>query len=110
MKFLFGLILMSFSLPLLAEVSHSEVQKMLDQMVKENVISATEAEKAKIKMQNISPSQWSDINKQANEVAARSPASVPSSNNIKEVNNIDLDGEQFKQIQKDIERIIPQSP
>lgn len=83
---------------------------MLDQMVKENVISATEAQKAKIKMQNISPNQWNDINKQASEIAARSPASVPSSNNIQEVNNIDLDGEQFKQIQKDIERIIPQSP
>jgi len=109
MKLLFGFIVLALSSPILAEVSHGEVESMLNQMVKENVISATEAEKAKLKMKHISPDQWKQINNQAHEVAARSPASVPSSNNIQEIHKVDLDGEQFKQIQQDIKRIIPES-
>lgn len=78
-------------------------------MVRENVISAEEAEKAKIRMKNMTPDQWSAINKQAAKVAARSPASVTSSQNrIEEVNSIDLDGAQFKAIQNEVKKIMPQ--
>lgn len=110
MKFTILSLLFVFSFSALAEVSHSEVESMLNQMVKENVISATEAEKAKIKLKHISPDEWKQINNTAQDVAARSPASVmPSSNNITEVHKIDLDGEQFKQIQEDIKRIVPET-
>jgi hypothetical protein len=92
-----------------AEVSPEQVESMLQQMVTENVISAEEAEKAKVKMKAMKPDQWAQINKQAATVAAaRGPASVPSSNSISEVKNIDLDGAQFKQIQDDIKKIIPE--
>lgn len=102
-------IVMLFSLSAFAEVSQEHVTSMLDQMVKENVISQEEAEKAKFKMKNMSPSQWEQINQTAASVAARAPASVsPSSNNIQEVNKIDLDGAQFKQIQEDIKKIMPE--
>lgn len=92
-----------------AEVSHEHVSQMIDQMVEKNVISKVEAEKAKLRMQSMSPEQWSQINQQAGKIAARSPASVvPSQNRIEEVKGIDLDSAQFKQIQDDISKIVPQ--
>lgn len=93
-----------------AEVSPEHVEQMIDQMVRENVISKEEAEKAKLRMKNLNKEQWSQINAQAAQVAARSPASVnaPSENKIEEVNKIDLDSAQFKQIQNDISKIVPQ--
>ena len=101
-------LLVSFS-SLKAEVSHEHVDDMLRQMVRENVISAEEAEKAKIRMRSMSSDQWSAINKQAATIAARSPASVvPSQNRIEEVKGIDLDGAQFKQIQADVKKIVPE--
>lgn len=110
MKWIFAAVLSIFALPLFAQVSPTEVESMINQMVKENVIDAQEAEKAKIKMRSMTARQWEQINQQAKEVAYRSPASVePSSNNITEVHKLDLDGEQFKQIQRDIERIVPPS-
>lgn len=108
MKFLLAFFLLSF-LPLaVAEVSPGHVESMLQQMVRENVISAEEAEKAKIRMRTMNPKQWAQINQQAASIAARSPASVPSSNTIEEVRNINLDGAQFKQIQEDIKKIVPE--
>lgn len=99
-----------FSFSLHAEVSPEQVDQMIDQMVSNNVISKTEAEKAKIKMRSMSSHQWSQINEEAAKVAARSPASVntPSENKIEEVKGIDLDSAQFKQIQSDIGKIVPQ--
>lgn len=92
-----------------AEVSPEHVETMLKQMVRENVISAVEAEKAKLRMKSMSPEQWSAINKQAAKVAARSPASAtPSKNKIEEVQGIDLDGAQFKAIQSEVKKILPQ--
>lgn len=92
-----------------AVVDHEHVETMLQQMVRENVISAQEAEKAKLRMKSMTPDQWSAINTQAAKVAARTPASVtPSQNKIEEVNGIDLDGAQFKAIQSEVRKIVPQ--
>lgn len=92
-----------------SNVDPVHVETMLQQMVRENVISAEEAEKAKIRMKTMTPDQWSAINSQAAKVAARSPASVtPSQNKIEEVNGIDLDGAQFKAIQSEARKIVPQ--
>lgn len=109
MKWLFSLTLLFSASFAQAEVNPAHVESMLQQMVRENVISATEAEKAKIRMKNMSPDQWSAINKQAATVAARSPASVtPSNNKIEEVHGIDLDGAQFKTIQNEVRKIVPE--
>lgn len=92
-----------------ADVAPEHVESMLEQMVRENVISKEEAEKAKVRMRTMNKEQWSAINQQARTIAARSPASVaPSGNNIEEVKNIDLNGAQFKQIQDDIKKIMPE--
>ena len=92
-----------------ADVAPEDVDAMLQQMVRENVISAQEAEKAKIRMKSMNSDQWSSINKQAATVAARTPASVtPSQNKIEEVQGIDLDGAQFKAIQNEVKKIVPQ--
>lgn len=110
MKFLFTVaILFTFSAAQ-AEVAPEHVDSMLQQMVRENVISQVEAEKAKIRMRAMSPDQWSAINKQAATVAAaRTPASVtPSNNKIEEVHGIDLDGAQFKEIQNEVRKIVPE--
>lgn len=108
MKWLLSLtVLLSFQLR--AEVSPTHVDEMIDQMVVKNVISKVEAEKAKLRMRSMSPEQWGQINDQAEKVAARSPASViPSENRIEEVKGVDLDSAQFKQIQSDIGKIVPQ--
>lgn len=94
----------------MAEVSPAEVSSMIDQMVSKNVISKADAEKAKARMVNMSPEQWSRINAEAKKVADRSPASanVASENKIEEVHGIDLDSAQFKQIQSDMGKIVPQ--
>jgi hypothetical protein len=93
-----------------AEVGQEHVETMLKQMVRENVISATEAEKAKIRMKAMGPEQWAAINKSAVKIAARSPASLTASGNkIEEVHGIDLDGAQFKEIQNEVRKFVPQS-
>ncbi len=92
-----------------AEVAPEHVESMLHQMVRENVISATQAEKVKVRVKSISPSQWTSVNKKTAEVGSRTPASVtPSGNTIEEVNDIDLDGAQFKAIQSEIQKIVPE--
>jgi hypothetical protein len=109
MKFLLTFSLLLTATQVLAEVAPEAVETMLQQMVRENVISAPEAEKAKLRMKSMTPGQWAAINKQATTVAARSPASVtPSQNKIEEVHGIDLDGAQFKAIQSEVRKIIPQ--
>lgn len=108
MKWLLTLVLFS-SATLKADVAPEHVESMLQQMVRENVISAEEAEKARIRMKTMSPDQWSAINKKAAVVAARTPASVtPSQNKIEEVHDIDLDGAQFKAIQNEMKKIMPE--
>lgn len=110
MKLVTILFVLTFSSFLRAEVSPAHVASMLQQMVRENVISAEEAEKARIRMLAMNKEQWKAINDQAQKVAvARGPASLqPSENKIEEVHNIDLDGAQFKQIQDDIKKIVPE--
>lgn len=108
MKWLYSvLILMSFQVR--AEVSPEHVNSMIDQMVKNNVISEGEAKKAKIKLNTMSPEQWTQINEKAATIASRSPASAEtvSNNTIEEVHGIDLEGKQFQQIQKDIQKFMP---
>ncbi len=108
MKIILSLFLVLSAFSSFAEVNATEVENMINQMIKENVIDAHEGEKAKIKMRQMTATQWSQINAQAKEIASRSPASIaPSSNTITEVHKIDLDSEQFKQIQRDMERIVP---
>lgn len=109
MKWLLTFFVMSSMSVAFAEVSQTEVESMLQQMVRENVISKEDAEKAKSRARSMTPDQWSAINSQAARVAARTPASVtPSSNRIEEVHSIDLDGAQFKAIQSEVRKILPQ--
>ncbi len=107
MKWFFALTLMTtFSVK--AEVSPEHVESMLQQMVRENVISAPEAEKARLRMRSMSSDQWSAINEKAAVVASRTPASItPSDNKIEEVHGVDLDGAQFKAIQSEMRKIMP---
>ncbi len=108
MKWLLSLTVL-ISLQLKAEVAPENVDSMIDQMVRENVISPEEAQKAKIRMRTMSKEQWSQVNTQAEKIAARSPASAKTSSNnkIEEVHGIDLDSAQFKQIQSDMKNIVP---
>jgi uncharacterized protein YmfQ (DUF2313 family) len=109
MKLLYSLILVFSTAIVKAEVAPTHVESMLDQMVKENVISAAEAEKAKIRMKALGPEQWKAVNEQAHKIAARSPASAtPSNNRIEEVHGIDLDGAQFNTIQNEVRKVVPQ--
>ena len=109
MKFAIFSLMISFSTLSLAEVSRNNVSEMIDQMVAKDVISKEEAAKAKAKLGALNADQWKQINDQAKVIAARTPASLnPSSaNRIEEVQGLDLDGAQFKQIQKDIGKIVP---
>lgn len=109
MKWLLSFSLLMSILSVQAEVAPEHVESMLQQMVRENVISAEEAQKAKIRLRSMGPDQWSALNKQASTIAARSPASVtPSQNKIEEIHGVDLDGAQFKEIQNEVKKIVPQ--
>ena len=108
MKMFLGLLLATLSTTLFAEVTPEHVESMLQQMVKENVISRAEADKAKIRLRTMNTQQWHEINKQAKKIAAsssRAPASA--GNQIEEVRGLDLDSAQFKQIESDMKKIVP---
>lgn len=109
MKF-FLLLSLSLSFTAMAEVGPEQVDGMLQQMVRENVISKEDADKARTRMKSMSAGQWSEVNKQAKEAASRMPASenIASRGSLSEVNAIDLDSEQFKAIQNDLKKIVPQ--
>jgi hypothetical protein len=99
-------VVVSFSVK--AEVAPEHVESMLQQMVRENVISPVEAEKTKLRIRGMNSDQWTAINKKAAVLAQRLPASFTASNNrIEEVNGIDLDGAQFKEIQDEMKKIVP---
>ena len=99
MKFIFSTIFVLSLSSAFAEVSKENVETMLDQMVKDEVISAKEAEKARIRMHSMNNKEWKTINVDANKVATRSPASVEPAK--------DLHSAQFKQIQDDVKKLIP---
>lgn len=107
MKKLLFIFLAVFSASLWADVNPEHVEDMLNQMVRENVISEKEAEKAKFRLKTMTQDQWKAINKEANRIASRGPASV-SQNKIEEVKALDLDGAQFKEIQNEMRKIAPQ--
>jgi hypothetical protein len=109
MKWSLVCLLLSISFSSLGEVTPEDVESMLQQMVRENVISAEEAQKAKIRMKSMTPEQWGQINDKAAKVASRMPASAsPSQNRIEEVHGLDLEGAQFKTIQSEIKKILPE--
>jgi hypothetical protein len=108
MKYLlFSLTFLSL-VPVKAEVSRQEVGEMLERMVQENVISAQEAQKAKIKMKYMNSQQWSEINQEASASSfSRKPASV-GAGGFKKSKTLDLEGVQLKQIQDDLKNIVPE--
>lgn len=93
---------MLFSLPSFAEVSRDRIETILNQMVKENIISPAEAEKAKIRMRNMKSDDWAELTSEATEVANRLPASVGTISK-------DLDGAQFQAIKNEAKRIMPKN-
>lgn len=102
MKYLLAVFLLFNFSAAFATVDPSNVEGMLDQMVADKVISPEEAEKAKIKMRNMNPAQWSALTKKAEaqlqQGASRGPASVGSS---------DLHGAQLDQIESDMKAMLP---
>lgn len=91
-----------FSLPSFAEVSRERVETILDQMVRENIISPAEAEKAKLRMKNMKSDQWSNLTSEATTLANRLPASVGTISK-------DLDRAQFQAITNEAKRILPKN-
>lgn len=85
-----------------AEVSRDEAGMMIDQMVKSNMISEEEGQKAKVRLMSMSGQDWSALNQDAAEKANRMPASAP-------VETSDLNSEQFLAIQNDLKAIAPHS-
>lgn len=94
----FLILMLFFSLSAFAEVSKDRIETILDQMVKENIISPAEAEKAKLRMKTMKPDQWSKLTSEATSLANRLPASVD-----------DLDGAQLQTITNEAKRILPQN-
>lgn len=95
--------LLVFSTSAMAEVSRDEAAKVIDNMVKQNLISAEEAEKAKARLRNMSSTEWASINKTAEEKAARMPASI----NVGDPSSADLSEEQLSAIENDLKAITP---
>lgn len=102
MRVVLTFIFLSMLSSVYADVSKQNVDEMLKQMVREEVISATEAEKARIRLYSMSDKQWKALNFEGQKVASRSPASAPTIGD-----STDLYQAQFKQIQDDISKITP---
>lgn len=103
MRILFTLSLM-ISFSAFAEVSRSEAEVSIDEMVKANMISAEEAAKAKARLHSMSSKDWSALNREAESKASRMPASVVE---ISDSGNNDLSKEQLMAIQNDLAVIAP---
>jgi hypothetical protein len=104
MKSLIALFLV-FSFSASAQVSEQEVNEMLEQMVKGNVISKEEAEKTRVRMVAMSSSDWQQVNEKASKIAARHPASTGTGAEATSIG--DLDEAQLDAIQNDLEKIAP---
>lgn len=100
MKFALALLLLSSTT--FAEVTREEASLMIDKMVKSNMISAEEAQKAKDRLKTMNTTEWSKLNKEAEAKAARMPASVP------EQKDVDLSREQMSAIESDLKTLAPQ--
>lgn len=102
MRTLLFLFLVSASTAFAGEVSREEASKIIDEMVKSNMISASEASKAKLRLKTMNATEWTNLNKDAEEKAAeytsRAPASVPTP---------DLEAEQYSAIENDLKKIAP---
>lgn len=100
---IFGLIL-SFNINA-EDVSRGHVEQMLNSMVAQGIIPASEAESAREKLKTISPEEWSKINLQAQLMAEKYQAQNPQVDLSAKsaANNIDFDGEMFKEVQKEIQ-------
>ncbi len=88
----------------MAEVSREEASGIIDEMVNTQVISAEEGQKAKARLGTMNSAEWTTLNKEAEEKAARMPASVPESDDS---TSSDLSAEQFQAIQSDLAIIAP---
>lgn len=99
MKFIFTTIFVLSISSAIAEVSKENVETMLNQMVKDEVISGKEAEKARIRLHSMNSKDWKNMNVDASKLASRAPASVRETP--------DLHSAQFKQIQDDVIKLVP---
>jgi hypothetical protein len=98
---LFLLTLLSFSIN--ARIPSEKLDFMIDQMVKDNVISKSEADKVKLKH------KLSQANNQSLDfLGSRLPASDMAPNlPITEMNDLDLDQAQFKNIELETKKLNP---
>ena len=104
MRFLLILFLM-FSATAFADVTRDEARAIIDEMVTKQMISAEEAEKAKARLGSMSANDWKDLNKDAEGMASRMPASELKIENNSEAT--DLSQEQFQAIHNDLAVIAP---
>lgn len=97
-----------FSSPLFAQVTQEHVDDMINQMVQKQIITEAQAKEAKAKLQNINQEQWKQINASTKTLSKRLPASkqADSLNRVEEVQEMDLNGEEFKKVQAEIEKIM----
>lgn len=102
MRFLLILIMM-FSATAFAEVSRDEASAAIDDMVSQQMISAEEAVKAKARLVSMTAVDWKALNKDAESMASRMPASEMETNS----EATDLSHEQFQAIQNDLSVIAP---
>ncbi len=104
MRFFLTLTLLIGSLTAMAEeVSRQQASDMIDEMVRMNTISAEEAAKAKVRLVNMNEAEWKKVNVEANEQAARMPASVSE----EAPTNAEINEEQFHAIKSDLAVIAP---
>ncbi len=104
MRFLLTLILM-FSATAFADVTRDEASAIIDEMVTKQMISAEEAAKAKARLVNMTTNEWQVLNKDAEGMASRMPASELKIENNTEAT--DLSQEQFQAIHNDLAVIAP---
>ncbi len=89
------------------EVSREEASGIIDEMVKSNMISKEEAEKAKARLHTMSSTEWTAINKEAEKKVTEYEGRAPASVDVADPSNSDLAEEQFAAIKSDLKVIAP---
>lgn len=89
-------------------IDAGDVEKVINDMVKEGIISQNEASNAKLKLKNISKEQWQQIEGLANrKIASQQGANPVVDRSAKTAaDRIDFDSKEFKSLSKEVESIL----
>lgn len=103
MKYIILLFLINFSVPAM-NVQKQDVEKMLEQMVANGIMSKEEALEAKRKLDSMPQSQWNEINEKGRSIASKHENPNVDLSVDSAAKSIDFESDEFKNIQNSLKK------